>query len=391
LFNGEQLVPETGDSFIGDPTDALQLVPMPHRTTNLRPRKRGEARFLMRRDDGLWRFIRRGNAPADYWWEAWQEKPAGGAPRVSYFGAAPGRVPGAIEDVPDQAENPQTEGERVRAVLEVWVFAQPERIEWPELPPEIQDRDADVWEPLIAVADLVGGEWPARSRAAAVALVAAARDAEPTLGIRLLADLRAVFGGADHMSTATILSRLCEIDEAPWRNLKGKPIDDRGLARRLRQYGVKSKTVRIGDATPKGYVRADLEDAWERYIPSMPARSATSATAATSRETGGSLSATATSGAQAQQKSSMESMDVADVADVADLAGYGRGPGHDVAVNGTAGATPSATFEERRCDHCGRVGASGHWDWPGRPDGIWLHESCQHAWMDSEGVRGEAG
>ncbi|MDA9535869.1 hypothetical protein ACM41_06205 [Bradyrhizobium sp. CCBAU 21362] len=100
LFNGEQLVPEAGEAFVGDPSDALHLVPLPHRTTNLRPRKNGEARFVVRRDDGLWRLIRHGSTPADYWWEAWQEKPGSAAPKISYFGNAPGRIPGAIEDGP---------------------------------------------------------------------------------------------------------------------------------------------------------------------------------------------------------------------------------------------------------------------------------------------------
>jgi Salmonella virulence plasmid 65kDa B protein len=116
LFNGEQLVPEAGESFVQDPSDQLHLVPMPHRTTALRPRKKGEARFVLRRDDGLWRFIRHGTEPDDYWWEAWQEKPGSGAPKVSYFGNAPGRVtqfipPGPItpifEDVPNSSGKPQ--------------------------------------------------------------------------------------------------------------------------------------------------------------------------------------------------------------------------------------------------------------------------------------------
>jgi RHS repeat-associated protein len=99
LFNGEQLVPEAGEAFVGDATDALHLVPLPHRTTNLRPRKNGEARFVLRRDDGLWRIIRHGSTPADYWWEAWQEKAGSAAPKVMYFGNAPGRVPHAIENL----------------------------------------------------------------------------------------------------------------------------------------------------------------------------------------------------------------------------------------------------------------------------------------------------
>ena len=55
-------------------------------------------------------------------------------------------------------------------MIEAWA-RQAGDIAWPEMPPEIQDRDADVWEPLIAVADAIGGEWPKRARVAAVTLV----------------------------------------------------------------------------------------------------------------------------------------------------------------------------------------------------------------------------
>lgn len=105
LLNGSQLVPEAGDNFVGNPADALQLQPMPHRTTNLRPRKRGQARFVLRRDNELWRVIRHGDNPRDYWWEAWAESPSGGSPRTLYFGRAPGRVPSFIND----ADLPQPE------------------------------------------------------------------------------------------------------------------------------------------------------------------------------------------------------------------------------------------------------------------------------------------
>jgi hypothetical protein len=41
------------------------------------------------------------------------------------------------------------------------------------------------------------------------------------------------------------------------------------------------------------------------------------------------------------------------------------------------------------CDHCGqllRPGDNGQvWDWPGRPDGIWLHPRCEAGWMNSGG------
>src|SRR5262249_24615706 len=38
-----------------------------------------------------------------------------------------------------------------------------------------------------------------------------------------------------------------------------------------------------------------------------------------------------------------------------------------------------------RCDHCGALGATSPYDWPGRPDGIWLHSRCEGPWFDGEG------
>jgi hypothetical protein len=175
----------------------------------------------------------------------------------------------------------------VRMAIEVWAGGQPSEIEWPEMPAAVQDRDADVWEALLAVADLVGGEWPKLAREAAVALVADSKDGEPSLGIRLLADVRSIFidglPDVEALASKTLLQRLLEIPEAPWNDLKGKPLDERRLSRFLKPYGVKSKTVRIVDSTPKGYAKVDLHDAWARYLPQpSPAKSETSATEATS-------------------------------------------------------------------------------------------------------------
>ena len=184
-----------------------------------------------------------------------------------------------VEPYRRRGHSPQ--GAKIKAKIEVWARSQPETItDWPEMPPEIQDRDADVWEPLIAVADAVGGQWPSRARVAAVALVAESKEGEPSLGVRLLADLRLVFEGAQELPSKTILGRLIELPEAPWGDLYGKPLDERGLAKRLRAYGVKPKVIRTGTGTPRGYSRVDLEDQWRRYLPSpSPGKSATSATA----------------------------------------------------------------------------------------------------------------
>jgi hypothetical protein len=39
------------------------------------------------------------------------------------------------------------------------------------------------------------------------------------------------------------------------------------------------------------------------------------------------------------------------------------------------------------CDNCGTTGKLNPWDWPGRPDGVVLHSSCEGPWWDSEGRR----
>ena len=103
-----------------------------------------------------------------------------------------------------------------------------------------------------------------------------------------------------------ILSRLIEIEESPWGDIRGRQLDERGLAKRLKAYGIKSKTVRIGDATPRGYTRADLFDAWTRYLPAQPGTSETSATSATH-----------------------QAHHAGDVAHVAELSGYEGGPSPD--------------------------------------------------------------
>jgi hypothetical protein len=173
------------------------------------------------------------------------------------------------------------EGHAIRDRLKLWAASVADAAAdyWPEMPPGIVDRDSDVWEALLTVADLAGGDWPTRARCGAVALVADSKEGTPSLGVRLLTDLWTVFGERDVLSTDTILTALNGLEEAPWGEIaNGKPLNARGLAQRLRQYGVSSKGVRIGSTTPKGYGAEDFADAWERYVPVSRQRSATSAT-----------------------------------------------------------------------------------------------------------------
>jgi hypothetical protein len=176
-------------------------------------------------------------------------------------------------------------GHKLKARLARWAKRVEPAITWPDMPAGVEDRDADVWEALIAVANAAGGDWPKRASAAAKALIKEARDIEPSLGVRLLADLKIIFMDQSEMTTTNILAALHAMPEAPWNDLKGKPLNDRGLAVRLRQYGIKPKVIRVGDATPRGYTRESFYDAWQAYLaPSPDDASATSATSETDGE-----------------------------------------------------------------------------------------------------------
>jgi Protein of unknown function (DUF3631). len=46
----------------------------------------------------------------------------------------------------------------------------------------------------------------------------------------------------------------------------GKPISEAWLARQLRRFGIRPKTLRIDDDRAKGYERAAFADAFDRYL-----------------------------------------------------------------------------------------------------------------------------
>ncbi|WP_223767509.1 DUF3631 domain-containing protein [Streptomyces huiliensis] len=175
----------------------------------------------------------------------------------------------------------EKEGHALRKRLTTWARSARPRIEgaWPEMPEGVTDRPADVWEPLLAIADAAGGTWPERARAACLDLVSVGSDDKGSVGIRLLTDLRDhVFdesgAGADKLPTTLILQHLNSLEEAPWGDFGGRPLDSRGLAALLKEYvtadgsPIKSRSLKTPTgAVARGYHAADLTDAWARYCP----------------------------------------------------------------------------------------------------------------------------
>ena len=126
----------------------------------------------------------------------------------------------------------------------------------------------------------------ARARqGAAVALVKAGKEASQASGFGSWPTCGRSSGITKSMTTSKILAELLRLDEAPWADLKGKALDNRGLANRLRKYEVRSANIRDdAGVVLKGYKAADLYEAWRRYLPPQSDKSATSATSATDSE-----------------------------------------------------------------------------------------------------------
>ena len=67
------------------------------------------------------------------------------------------------------------------------------------------------------------------------------------------------------------------MEDRPWCEFKGgKPITPPSLARRLKLFGVKPKTIRVSPyETKKGYELEQFSDAFARYLASPPSQSVT--------------------------------------------------------------------------------------------------------------------
>jgi putative DNA primase/helicase len=136
----------------------------------------------------------------------------------------------------------------------------------PLVPEALNDRAADNWRPLLAIADLAGGEWPQRAREAARLLSGEGHDAA-SLNVLLLGDCQSAFGDETVIRSADLVAKLAADPERPWAEYnRGKPITQRQLAKLLGGFRIISDTVHPPSLPQgKGYQRAHFEWAWEAY------------------------------------------------------------------------------------------------------------------------------
>jgi len=147
------------------------------------------------------------------------------------------------------------------------------------IPAGLNDRASDNWEPLLAIAAAAGGEWPERSRNAAVKLSGGEPADAQAIGVQLLADIRAVFFPKDgdgkplpqleRIGSKDLAEALAGMEASPWPEWRhGKPMTAPQLARQLGHFGVAPRNLKQpSGAVLKGYARDGFEEAWARYAP----------------------------------------------------------------------------------------------------------------------------
>lgn len=141
----------------------------------------------------------------------------------------------------------EPEGHALRDRLADWLEPQRESLATsrPHLPDELDDRAQDVWEPLLAIADLAGEDWPERARQAALALSGGDAREDDSTTATLIRDISAVFlaNNDKALKTADLLEGLHAIEESPWGDWYGKTLSAHGLSRLLKPYRVRTMPV----------------------------------------------------------------------------------------------------------------------------------------------------
>ncbi len=175
----------------------------------------------------------------------------------------------------------ESESSDVAAGLNAWCKLNIEnlRAARPEIPPELSDRQADCCEPLLAIADLAGGEWPEAARRALVELCAQGQAGDASIGVKLLLDIERIFCPRDEdgeplpmlerIASCDLAKALGELEDRPWIEWgkSQKPITSPQMARLLARYGISPTTIRLPDRRRlKGYEREQFIESWEVYL-----------------------------------------------------------------------------------------------------------------------------
>ena len=139
----------------------------------------------------------------------------------------------------------------------------------PAMPKTLSARQEDIWAPLFAISEIVGGEWPKKTRAAAASM-AENSTFDGNEGVLVLDAVRqyiSIHNEPTHFS-ADICDWMNGQEELPFKDLRnGKGIDQRRLSTKLGEFNIYATTIRKTPKICKGYKAAQFEHAFREYLP----------------------------------------------------------------------------------------------------------------------------
>ena len=135
-------------------------------------------------------------------------------------------------------------------------------------PPNLSPRRQDMCEPLLQLADAIGGEWPACIRHAVTAVFAEAETFALQPSLQLLADLRDCFAHhnfPERLSTAAVLDWMRSLPARPW-DVDGH-FSAHTLARLLGVFQISPRMQRMVSArSARGYQLEDFRQPWKKHL-----------------------------------------------------------------------------------------------------------------------------
>jgi Protein of unknown function (DUF3631) len=230
---------------------------------------------------------------------------------------------------------------------------------------ELQNRVADNWRPLFAIASEAGGGWSERVRE--IAGAAAKAMIEASTNVQLFGHIKWIFDGSpendrvvpiDRVTSAELVDRLIKIEGGPWAEWKsGKPLTQNSLARLLSKFEILSGTIRIGNDTAKGYYRTAFEDAFARYLPPQSV-----------------TTSQVNNGGDCDTLRTVTPENLVTPSKVSQSNNHGHCDG--VTVSNGKGAS-----SQHKCDHCRQYGGTIVVAYDGAE--AWLHRDCVDPWRSA--------
>jgi hypothetical protein len=248
----------------------------------------------------------------------------------------------------------------------------------PAVPEVLNDRAADNWRPLLAIADLAGRTWPEDARRAARSL--SGEEEDGAVNVELLRDIRMAFG--EEIRSVDLVGKLTADKERPWGDWKhGRELTQKQLAGLLKPFCIISTTVHPqGLAHGKGYRRSDFEAMWDAYCPGQNALPAQSGASEACKRASADEMGTSSDFRSVREtiphgsKNGKLSHSHAGLHACTDRKAQHSGQGHSDHEIAPDDGLDIPDFC-RRCTHCGGNGAVHAVALPDRT--VWLHRECE--------------